>query len=121
MTKKGAMPIDTVVMFALLGLTAFVLIYWIFWPTASEAGMIFSSQTLYAKDKQCMLEGQRIKELADRDRDKRPDRCDICPDVDNKDDMDGDGLPDGCDKEPDDRTSVVCRVKTTKDGRCVIS
>lgn len=119
--KKGIeMVYAAVITFALLGMLFLVYLF-IFRPTASEAGMFFSSQTLGIKDKECLLEGQKVKGLADRDGDKRPDRCDICPDGNNDIDTDGDGMPDYCDKEPDDRTSVVCRFKTANDGRCVIS
>lgn len=109
---------DTILEIVMVGAILVVLL-WIFRPTASEAGMFFSSQTLEIKDKECLLEGQKVKEFADRDGDKRPDWCDVCPDGNNNDDNDGDRMPNHCDEKPNDRTSVACRFKTTNDGRCV--
>ena len=130
MDKKGVqLTLETFITFGLLIILGITLLY-LFRPTASEAGRLFSSETLKAKDAKCKFDGQRAldegKKFADVDKDGRPDTCDIClscsgGNSNNDIDSDLDGMPDYCDQAPNDPTIVVCKkgMKVTKDGRCI--
>lgn len=122
MNKKSVTMIEIIVW---LGLTAFVgfILLTFFGKTSSEAGTIFSSETLKAKDSKCLFDAQRAIEkgtkFTDTDNDGRPDSCDICVNGKNDEDNDLDGMPTHCDRNDNDRTIVACSRTTTKDGRCI--
>lgn len=124
MNKKSMTTIEIIIWLGIAAFVGFILLNF-FGRTSSEAGTLFSSETLKARDAKCKFDTERAAiKPTDLDDDGRADSCDIClsqgKESNNDKDNDLDGMPTYCDKDDNDRTIVACKspLSITKDKRC---